>query len=70
MGMWDLWKTETHTSKGFTTAAQLYLYADGWRLVGDSKMQRVDQLKDQLQRLQKNRSNIRNICILAHVDHG
>ena len=33
-------------------------------------MQRVDETKDELQRLQKNATNIRNICILAHVDHG
>ena len=26
--------------------------------------------KRRLQMLQKNCSNIRNICILAHVDHG
>ena len=28
------------------------------------------EVRERLQGLQKNRANIRNICILAHVDHG
>ena len=48
------------------------------RSVGHLRESKVEQAlegttmdaKEKLQLLQKNCSNIRNICILAHVDHG
>jgi hypothetical protein len=69
--MKDAWNIELH--EGFrhrTATINVSCVFFPTVSLDDRKMQRTDQLRDDLQRLQKNRSNIRNICILAHVDHG